>query len=179
MVKIMDNGILYTKYTGFHKEYLLKLPLPLAQLYSRIYNAKDVRSCHDNAFYLCEALIKLTASALVAAYLREVRHSGNRNENLDGVLKKLALPSLGHWLEILRTLAKYFQEQENDLNQPHASLWQQLSQQHKQMPGLLALYQRIKNGPDAKLANDRSCSLLQLFDALVQYRNITPCATFL
>ncbi len=39
------------------------------------------------------------------------------------------------------------------------------------MPGLLALYQRIKNGPDGRPAADRACSVLQVFDALVQYRN--------
>ena len=36
---------------------------------------------------------------------------------------------------------------------------------------MLALFQRIKNGPDGAQAGDQSCSLLQLIDALVQYRN--------
>ena len=47
----------------FRREYLVRLPLPLAQLYSRAYNARDGRSRHDYTFYLFEALVKLTARA--------------------------------------------------------------------------------------------------------------------
>ena len=57
--------------TAFQRDYLLRLPLPLAQLYSRAYNAKDARARHDNAFYLCEALVKLAAAPAVACYLHE------------------------------------------------------------------------------------------------------------
>jgi hypothetical protein len=51
----------------FQRDYLVRLPLPLAQLYSRAHNAKDSRGRHDNTFYLCEALIKLAATPAVAA----------------------------------------------------------------------------------------------------------------
>ena len=57
---------------AYRREYLLRLPLPLAQLYRYAYNAKDARRRHDNAFYLCEALIKLSATPAAACYLREV-----------------------------------------------------------------------------------------------------------
>jgi hypothetical protein len=53
----------------YHREYLAHLPLPLAQLCSRAYNAKDPRGQHDNAFYLFEALVNLMAAPLVAAYV--------------------------------------------------------------------------------------------------------------
>ena len=47
----------------FHREYLYRLPLPLAQLYGRAFNAKDAaRGRHDNSFYLFEAFVKLTAA---------------------------------------------------------------------------------------------------------------------
>ena len=36
----------------FRRDYLVRLPLPLAQLYSPAYNAKDARSRDDNCFYL-------------------------------------------------------------------------------------------------------------------------------
>ncbi len=92
----------------FRRDYLLQLPLPLAQLYSRAYNAKDARGRHDNAFYLCEALVKLTAAPLVAAYLEETELGAARVEALDRLLAQLALPSLGQWFAMLRELARHF-----------------------------------------------------------------------
>jgi hypothetical protein len=58
----------------YRREYVVRLPLPLplAQLYSRAFNAKDPRSRHDNAFYLFEATIKLAAAPAVACYVRDV-----------------------------------------------------------------------------------------------------------
>src|SRR5439155_2028747 len=46
----------------FRRDYLVQLPLPLAQLYSRAYNAKDARGRHDNTFYLFEAVVKVLSS---------------------------------------------------------------------------------------------------------------------
>lgn len=86
----------------FHREYLVHLPLPLAQLYNRTYNDKSPGSRHDNAFYLFEALVKLIATPLIAVYLHEVRHGGERVDRIDRDLEKLALPSLGQWLGIVR-----------------------------------------------------------------------------
>jgi hypothetical protein len=80
----------------FHREYLVRLPLPLAQLYNRAYNDKSPRSRHDNAFYLFKALVKLIAAPLVAAYLHKIRHGGQRVDRIDRDLEKLALPSLGN-----------------------------------------------------------------------------------
>ena len=94
----------------FHREYLLRLPLPLAQLYGRANNAKDARGRHDNAFYLFEALIKLTATPLIAAYRQEIAGGAKRDPELDRLLGQLGLPSLGHWTGFLRELAKRFGE---------------------------------------------------------------------
>ena len=58
--------------TEFQREYLQRLPLPLAQLYSRAHNAKDTRGRHGNTFYLFVALVKLAVAPAVACYLREV-----------------------------------------------------------------------------------------------------------
>ena len=74
----------------FHREYLLRLPLPLAQLYGRANNAKDACGRHDNAFYLFEALIKLTATPLIAAYRQEIAGGAKRDPELD----RLRLSSL-------------------------------------------------------------------------------------
>jgi hypothetical protein len=51
----------------FRREYLVRLTLPLAQLYSRAFNAKDPRGRYDNAFYLFEATIKLAVARAVPA----------------------------------------------------------------------------------------------------------------
>ena len=155
----------------FDRRYLMHLPLPLAQLYRRAYNAKDARGRHDNAFYSFEALIKLAACPLVVAYLDEVRRSGVHVEALDRVLLRLALPSLGQWLNILRELARRFASLTDAASHPLGHVWTRLTRPHQDQPGMLALYRRIKNGPDGTPSTDPSCSLLQLLDALVQYRN--------
>ncbi len=155
----------------FHREYLVRLPLPLAQLYSRAYNAKNGRGRHDNVFYLLEALIKLTAAPLVMAYLDDCRQGAPRSEALDRLLAQLALPSLGQWLAMLRELARFLGTRPDAARHPLGHLWEQLRQPRRDLPGLLALYRRIKNGPDGDPAGDQACSLLQVFEALVQYRN--------
>jgi serine/threonine protein kinase len=155
----------------FHYEYLVRLPLPLAQLYSRAYNAKDPRSRHDNAFYLFEVLVKLMAAPLVAAYVHGVRHDVPRVASLDRLLVQLALPSLGQWVSIVRELARHFGDSPEAACHPLGHVWGQLTRRHRDRPGLLGLYQRIKNGPDGERASEQSCTVLQIFEALVQYRN--------
>jgi len=155
----------------FHREYLLRLPLPLAQLYARAHNAKDARGRHDNAFYLFEATIKLAATPLVAAYLRDIEHGQARSAALDRLLAQLSLPSLGQWVGILRELARYIGNRPDAASHPMGHVWRQLSMVRRNKPAMLALYCRIKGGPDGQPAGDQSCSVLQVFEALVQYRN--------
>jgi WD40 repeat protein len=155
----------------FQRSYLLSLPLPLAQLYGRAYNGKDARGRHDNTFYLFEALVKLTAAPAVAAYLNEVEQGAPRVDGLDRLLIHLALPSLGQWVGLTRELASYFGTRPDGSSHPLGHLWDQLNRPRRDWAAILALYCRIKNGPDGQPAGDMSCSLLQLFDALVQYRN--------
>lgn len=116
------------------------VPLPLAQLYNRAHNAKDPRNRHDNAYYLFEALVKLMAAPLVAAYLHEMRHGGKRVDVIDWRLQQLALPSLGQWVGIVRALAKHFGTQAETPSHPLAHLWGQLTRQHRDKPGLVGLY---------------------------------------
>src|SRR5947209_3227189 len=156
--------------TEFRREYLLRLPLPLAQLYSRAYNAKDARSQHDNTFYLFEALIKLAAAPAVACYLDEVEHGQPRVAELDRLLAHLALPSLGQWLAIVRDLSRHFGQRPDAASHPLGHLWEQLVSPRRDLAPVLALYRRIKNGPDGALAGDQVCSILQVLEALVTYR---------
>ncbi|NNE33752.1 MAG: hypothetical protein HKN13_00845, partial [Rhodothermales bacterium] len=131
----------------FRREYLVQLPLPLAQLYGRAFNAKDGRTRHDNSFYCFEALIKLAACPLIAAYMAEIEEGAARNEKLEKQLAQIALPSLGQWVGFLRETARYFGARADSATHPLGHVWGQLNEKHRTLPGLLALYGRIKNGP--------------------------------
>jgi hypothetical protein len=155
----------------FHQEYVVRLPLPLAQLYNRAHNDEDPRDRHDNAFYLCEALVKLMATPLMMAYLHEVQQGSQRVDEIDRLLVQLALPSLGQWVGMVRELARHFGTRAEAASHPLGHLWSQLTHRHRGQPGLLALYQRIKNGPDGSPTDERTCTVLQVLEALVQYRN--------
>lgn len=156
----------------YRREYLVRLPLPLAQLYVRAFNAKDARGRHDNCFYLFECLIKVAACPAIAAYLSEVRNGARRDETLDGMLTQIALPSLGQWLGFLRETSRYFAERDDASVHPLGSLGKQLTVQRQNLIGVLALYRRIRNGPDGDPSDDQSVSLLELFDSLLQYRTV-------
>ena len=52
----------------FQREFGLRLPWPLAQLYGQAFNAQNTRGRHDNAFFLFKALIKLAAAIDTAEY---------------------------------------------------------------------------------------------------------------
>jgi hypothetical protein len=112
----------------FQRDYLIRLPLPLAQLYQRAYNDKSAQSRHNNTFYLFEALVKLAAAPAVAAYLHEVEHGGVRVAELDRLLVQLALPSLGQWVGMLRALARHFGSRPDAAAHPLGHLWDQLNQ---------------------------------------------------
>jgi hypothetical protein len=156
----------------FRRENLVRLPLPLAQLYSRAFNAKDPRSRHDNAFYLFEATIKLAAAPAVACYIQDIRSGGTRVPELDRLLLQLALPSLGQWVAILRELSRHSGERPDAASHPFGHLWKQLTEKRRDRPGLLALVRRIKSGVDGNPGRDESCSILEVLDALVQYHSV-------
>src|SRR5262249_48952768 len=102
----------------FRRDYLVRLPLPLAQLYSRAHNAAAPRSRQDNTFYLFEALVKLAAAPAIAAYLQESSQGAARVEGLDRLLAQLALPSLGQWLAMLRELSRHFGQRADAATHP-------------------------------------------------------------
>ena len=155
----------------FHREYQIRLPLPLAQLYRRANDAKDARSLHENIYYLFEAAIKLAVAPGVSCYLKEIDQGALRVSALDAFLSRLALPSFGHWVGMLRELARHFGTRPDASSHPLGHLWRELNEPRRDSSGLLGLYCRIKNGADGEPVAARQCSLLEVFDALVQYRN--------
>ena len=116
-------------------------------------------------------MIKLATAPAIACYLHEVEQGSPRSNALDRLLAQLALPSFGQWVGMLRALAKHFGESPDAPTHPLGHLWDQLDKSRGELPGLLALYRRIKHGADGQLAGDQSCSLMEMFNALVQYRN--------
>ena len=146
----------------FQRDYLVRLPLPVAQLYSRAFNAKDARARHDNAFYLFEAIVKLAAAPAVACYLREVESGRDRIAAIDRLLAQLALPSLGQWVAMLRELSRQFGSRTDAATHPLGTIWSQLTTPRRDLPGLVALFRRIKNGPDGQPSGDQSCTLMEL-----------------
>ncbi|HTM19565.1 MAG TPA: serine/threonine-protein kinase [Kofleriaceae bacterium] len=77
------------------------LPLPIAQLLRRQLNAKSALERHGSTFFACEAVLKLAAIARLAWWLERAREPGTPvAARLDG----LALPSLGHWTDLLRAV---------------------------------------------------------------------------
>ncbi|MEM6751271.1 MAG: hypothetical protein AAF612_12465, partial [Planctomycetota bacterium] len=145
------------------RDYLLRLPLPIAQLYLRAHNAKDPRARHDHGFFVLEAAAKLSAVAMLAqaldAQLREPHDDWTQR------LGALARPSLGHWAQLVRWLASSDQV-EGDL--PRA-LQRRLDA--SATPALLELYRRMSTGPDERPSTSVRFRLLDLIDALVSYRN--------
>ena len=51
----------------YRREYLISLPMPLAQLYSRANNARDAFGRFANSIYAFEAVVKLGASIAAAS----------------------------------------------------------------------------------------------------------------
>jgi serine/threonine protein kinase/WD40 repeat protein len=85
------------------EEVARRLPLPLAQLYRRAFNAKAPLERHQAAYYLWEAALKLLASVAVVEYAEE-GGACRAEPAAERALRNLARPSLGHWWEILRLL---------------------------------------------------------------------------
>jgi hypothetical protein len=150
----------------------MRLPLPLAQLYSRAHNAKDARGRHDSTIYLFEALIKLTVTPLVVTYAREATAGGPRCHDAHELFSYLTRPSLGHYLLILRQLSRHFGEQPDADSHPLGRLWAQFKGKRTDLPATLALYGAIKNGPDGSPTYASAVQVSELFDALVVYRNM-------
>ncbi len=154
----------------FRPEYLTRLPLPLAQVDYRAFNAKDSRGQHDNALFVFEASVRLAVVVAILDYCSRVKRGAPHERTVDDLLARLSRPSQGHWVAMLRGLARHFGEQPMPPWNPLGLLWGQITTPRDDLPSILSLYRRVKNGPDGRPAGDRNCSLVQLFEALASYR---------
>jgi len=111
------------------------------------------------------------ASPLIAAYICNSNSLIHVGSELHLHLQQLVRPSLGHWVGIVRELARVYGSPAQS-NHPLHDLWRQLAIKSSDRPAMLALFRRIKNGPDGSMSRDRSCSILEVIESLVQYRNV-------
>ncbi|HEV2970943.1 MAG TPA: tetratricopeptide repeat protein [Pirellulales bacterium] len=156
----------------FDRTSLVRLPLPLAQLLRLAHDGPDARARHRYATDLFEATIKLAASVLVAAYVRELQVGGPRAPALDATWKEFKRPSLGHWVAILRELSRYFGRRADAASHPLGHVAAQLEDPLRDRPALLDLYRRInKKGAGGAPKNVESCSVSGVIEEINAYRN--------
>ncbi|MCA9215711.1 MAG: protein kinase, partial [Planctomycetales bacterium] len=161
-------------YSDFRREYLTQLPLPLAQLYRRTNDEKNPNARHNNCYFMFEALVKLVTAPAIAIYLEDAERSPQRrSEAIDKQLEALACPSQGHWVGMLRELARHFSQSKGAEVHPLGHLWGELDKRRggDDFDGLVNLYRAIKEGPDSAPSGDQTCSLMDVVDKLVPYRN--------
>lgn len=154
----------------YRNEYLIRLPLPLAQLYHRAGIDYSPRSHHNNTYYLFEALLRLGVAVQCAAYRQLILAGQQPDPQLSGKLGKLRMPATGDWCGLLLELAGYFAALPDAASHPLGHISDQLKCRRND-PAIIELFRRIKNGVDGAPGGDRNCSLSDLFSALVRYRN--------
>src|SRR5207302_1641092 len=118
----------------FQRDYLVRLPLPLAQLYARAHNAPSPVSRHNNTYYLFEAVVRLAAAAGVAAYADGLRRGDPPDPHLARFLAALRRPSAGNWRDLLRELARHFAARPDAASHPFGRLWDQLTTKRPDRP---------------------------------------------
>jgi serine/threonine protein kinase len=151
--------------TGFDEDLVRRLPLPLAQLYRRAYNAKTALDRYLTAFYLWEASLKLLASVAIVEHAEQVE----TDPQLADRLSNLARPSLGHWWEFARRLVPLLADRGDASFQKMRELL--LGRSRDDLPratGLDATLREILEGKSGARAIVR---LTELFDRLLQLRN--------
>jgi hypothetical protein len=157
------------------EDLLVRLPLPLAQLYRRARNAKSAQDRHHNAYYLAEAALKLSACARIGAALA----SGLAPRSpLARSLEDLSLPSVGHWVGFLREAALHLRDRPDSALLPLAAAGEKLLLPGA-FPAARAFAEQAARAPPggspaigAGLARDASRQgILGFFSLVAAYRN--------
>jgi serine/threonine protein kinase len=143
-----------------------RLPLPLAQLYRRAHNAKTPLERHLTAFYLWEAGLKLLASVAIVEYAEH----GTPDPELSERLHNLARPALGHWWEFARRLVPLLAERADASFGTVRDLL--LGKARDDLPRAAGLDATLREGLEGKGGARATARLGELFDRLVQYRNV-------
>jgi serine/threonine protein kinase len=137
-----------------------RLPLPLALLYRRTFNAKTSLERHQAAYYLWEAALKLLGATAVVTY---ASHS-EPDPDFTALLEPLARPQLGHWWAIVRGLSKALSRR-GDAGFTKVEVFFD-SPRRDDLPRLAGLDAALADVPGRATVQPR-----ELFDRLVAYRN--------
>jgi hypothetical protein len=140
----------------------MTLPVPLAQLQQRAWNAKTPLERHQAAYHLWEASLRLLGSVAVARYAELKK----RRRDLTDLLTRLACPTLEHWCKLIgETVPELaeagdgaFGEIWSCLSGPLAADWKHAPHLHE------ALVKEIDSGAKGKVGVE------DLFEALLDYR---------
>ena len=141
------------------------LPLPLGQLLRRAANAKSVADRHTSAWALWEAAIKTLGAAAVGTFAADP----SPNPRITAQMRKLARPSLGDWVGLLRDVVPHLADR-------GAAGFPALraavsAKRHDDLPraaGLSAVLAELRGERPTSRA---TVSLAELLDHLVDYRN--------
>ncbi len=141
-----------------------RLPLPLAQLYRRAYNAKNPLDRFLTAYYFWEAGLKLLASVAVVLYAER----DEPDPALVECLQNLARPSLGHWWEILRRLTPVLAA-----GDPHFAAVRDLllGRSRDDLPRVAGLDTVLREDAAGQSTARGTVRVHEVFDRLVRFRN--------
>jgi hypothetical protein len=142
-----------------------ELPLPLAQLYRRAHNASAPLERHQATYYCWEAGLKLLASAALLEYAGR----GGGDPAVTARLGNLARPSLGHWWEFVHQLVPHLAEPPGG---PFAQVKEGLLGRTQSLPTSAALLAALRGALKQEVRRDKRWTVRELFDTLIQYRNV-------
>jgi serine/threonine protein kinase len=155
---------------------LQRLPLPLAQLYRRVLNAKTAQDRHHHAFYLAEATLKLAASLRIGIVLSAGLEP---TSPLARTFEQLCLPSIGNWVGFLRDSTEYLRQRRDSALLPLADCHDALLR-HESLPAVREFAARAARTDDTsdsapltpEQARDASRQgILGFFNLIAAYRN--------
>ena len=127
----------------YKREYLLHLPLPLAQLYTAAHNGRQAVLRAEKAFSAFEATVRLTAAVLVSTYRNEVAQGQARDESIGRLLQKIENPTLEDWVHMVTGLSRYFGSRPDAASHPLGHLWGQLTEPRPDSDGMAELLSLI------------------------------------
>ncbi len=142
-----------------------RLPLPLAQTLRRALNAKSPQEAHTAAYYFFECGLKLSASAQIGVYVS----LGCPDPKLNELIENITRASTGHWLAILREVSGFLARRPDKSLLPLSDVNERLARKEPRPAAraFLDFVARITEKPDGR----KSLTCLDLFDAIVSYRN--------
>ncbi len=144
---------------------IARLPLPLAQTLRRALNAKSAQEAHTAAYYFFECALKLSASAQIGVYVA----LGCQDAQLNELIENITRASTGHWLAILREVSSHLSKRPDKALIPLADVNERLTKKEPRPAAraFLDFVARMTEKPDGR----KSLNCLDLFDAIVNYRN--------